>query len=58
LGGYGMHKKLLDSTIKINRDTREILANLDFAKKRDTYDDIILKLIEEYENFKKNRSAK
>lgn len=53
-----MHKKLLDSTIKINRDTREILANLDFAKKRDTYDDIILKLIEEYENFKKNRSAK
>ncbi|MBS3098418.1 hypothetical protein J4209_06510 [Candidatus Woesearchaeota archaeon] len=42
-----------DTTIKVKRETKEHLANLDFVKKEHTYNDIILELMMFYIN-KKN----
>ncbi|MBW2999223.1 hypothetical protein KY339_01005, partial [Candidatus Woesearchaeota archaeon] len=45
-------KSTKSTTIRINISTKEKLANLDFVKK-DTYDEILLKLMEFYEKNKK-----
>ncbi|MBW2999401.1 hypothetical protein KY339_01910 [Candidatus Woesearchaeota archaeon] len=44
--------KSTTTTIRIKDSTKEKLANLDFVKK-DTYDEILLKLMEYYEEQKK-----
>ena len=42
------------TTIRINQSTKEQIEGLDFVRK-DTFDEIILKLIEFYEKNKKKR---
>jgi hypothetical protein len=42
------------TTIRINLSTKETIGNLDFVRK-DTFDEIILKLIEFYENHDDNQ---
>ena len=45
-------KNTKSTTIRINQSTKDELENLDFVKK-DTFDSIIIKLIEFYESNKK-----
>ncbi len=45
-------KHIKSTTIRISQDTKEILENLDFVKK-DTFDNIIIKLIDFHEKNKK-----
>ena len=41
---------VLDKTIKVDNGIKNKLDNLDFVSKKHTYNEIISKLLEEYEN--------
>ena len=50
-----MNNKPLDSSIKVRKETKQILSNLDFVKKGHSYHDIVLELLKYY---KKNNGMK
>ena len=43
-----MRKLELATTVRVSKETKDVLANLDLARKNDSYNDIILKLVKEY----------
>lgn len=43
-----MRKTELATSMRVSIETKERLANLDLARKNDSYNDIILKLLDEY----------
>lgn len=43
----------LDTTIRLKKNTKSILSNLDFVKKNHSYEDIIKELVEHYNGRKK-----
>jgi len=45
--------KNLDTTIRLKKDTKSVLSNLDFVKKEHSYEDIIKELVEYYNGRKK-----
>lgn len=49
-------KSTKSTTIRIKQSTKEMLENLDFVRK-DTFDEILLKLIAEHEKMKKGGSS-
>ena len=45
-----MNSNKQDTTVKVKKETKKELANLDFVKKGHTFNDIILELILSYAN--------
>ncbi len=43
-----MRKTELATTMRVSKETKNMLANLDLARKNDSYNDIIMKLVKEY----------
>lgn len=47
--------KNLDTTIRLKKDTKSILANLDFVKKEHSYNDIIKELVNIHNEWKRKK---
>ncbi|MDD5588430.1 MAG: hypothetical protein PHD81_04970 [Candidatus Nanoarchaeia archaeon] len=47
--------KNLDTTIRLRKETKSVLSNLDFVKKDHSYEEIIQELIKNYNLGRKNK---